>query len=636
MAAPVFKSDIPSEHWLQDKLRWTQEDGRNQWGVPKTFGPITGAFDRPLNLPVSVLLGVPGERGEQRNVRAKSLAYIREHFEQVTQEPVYIEVDPYGQAWMSEGNHRIMVAAERGVTHLESQVRYFTGAERVATDFSPERLIALDAQFVQEQDMEKINTLASDLSRIALGEMYSEKVVKASVERLQTLRDQEGGHPDPVVTQERVNQALVACKLALHGVVDVHHKLQDAAVVIALADGQDAELLASKHLPLAATDDPIFQAQMQGLREVTKAINDGMRPEAMELAATDDPIFQAQMQGLRDVTKAINDGLRPEVMEADFKEAKLKEFGDDVGLTFDKVQQFDDGSRWAGFSREVDGLHHHVALALSKDYEITLHTAIGRGDSILAEGEPQPRDNALSALDAAIASFDQLRAKVPLAEARTQAEAQALAARVAAEQGATLGEWVQSAAKEWVGSTLTAEDGRAIRVSASTGGVVSVNGDPFTPHERTLNVTHEAVSESIRTAIHHAPAPLIPLKTDHVFASAPGELGEAWAAMCEEENRLAGYLTTLKDGTAVVVDEDAWYLEKADEHLVLMHGEVSDGKVENARSRFQFDLDWVDVEVEDLRSYTALVKSVADDFLIDPALWKTMSVEPEESPSLGM
>ena len=165
VVAPKFKSDIPSDDWLREKLRWTQEDGRNQWGVLKTFGPITGSFDRPLNLPVEVLLGVPGERAEQSNVRPDSLAHIRNNFDQVTQDPVYVEVDPYGKAWMSEGNHRIMVAAERGVTHLQAQVRYFSGGEREATDFAPERLMAMDAAFVAQAQPEA--TALNDAARLA-------------------------------------------------------------------------------------------------------------------------------------------------------------------------------------------------------------------------------------------------------------------------------------------------------------------------------------------------------------------------------------------------------------------------------------------------------------------------------------
>lgn len=113
-------------------------------GVPKTFGPITGSFDRPLSLPIALLAGTPGERGEQANVRQESLQYIRDNFDRVTQDPVYVEVDPHGKGWVSEGNHRIMVAAEKGVPSLPTEVRYFSGAERKATDFSPATLIAMD------------------------------------------------------------------------------------------------------------------------------------------------------------------------------------------------------------------------------------------------------------------------------------------------------------------------------------------------------------------------------------------------------------------------------------------------------------------------------------------------------------
>lgn len=149
---PVFKSDIPSEDWLQTKLRYVQEDGRNQWGVPRHMGPITGSFDRDLLLPVDLLAGVPGERAEQSNVRQASLQYIRDNFEKVAQEAVYIEVDPYGKAWVSEGNHRIMVAAEKGVSSLPVHLRYFSGGERMATDFAPKRLVALEARLTVTQN----------------------------------------------------------------------------------------------------------------------------------------------------------------------------------------------------------------------------------------------------------------------------------------------------------------------------------------------------------------------------------------------------------------------------------------------------------------------------------------------------
>ena len=458
-------------------------------------------------------------------------------------------------------------------------------------------------EILQGVAMGKNKSLASDLSKIAMGEMYSDRVLRESVERLEVLRDQPE-HANPAITKGRIIQALVHCKLALHGVRDAHHRLEDASWLIAVADGLDAQ-------------------------------------HGKSVPADEDPRWKAQMQGLREVTASINASLAPEVIKADFEAEKLREYGEDVGLKFGgKVETFDDGTVSAGFTRDADdGMVYHVALMVPPGAtQVTAYTALGKGDQVLIESEPMPRDSVIGGLDAAVASFDNLKAKMPTAEATTQAEAQALAQRAAGEMNATLDDWVQSPAKEWVRSTMTTPDGKTIRVSASTGGVVSINGDPFTPDgDRILNVTHEAVATSMRIAVDRTPAPFLPIKMDRVFADAPGETGVAWANLCEEENRLAGYLSSLEEGTAVVHGNDAWYLEKGeDQQLVLMHGEVVCGKIENAKSRFQIGLDWVDMEAENVRAYTALVSSVADDFMIDRELWKTMKVELDETPSPSM
>jgi antirestriction protein ArdC len=129
-----FKSDIPSELWLQNKKEESQSDGINKFGVLKNFGPATGTFDRDLFLPVSMLVDVPGERGEQNSKREDSLSYIRENWATVSKEPLYLEIDPMGKPWVSEGNHRIMVASEIGVASLPVMVKYFTGGEISAKD----------------------------------------------------------------------------------------------------------------------------------------------------------------------------------------------------------------------------------------------------------------------------------------------------------------------------------------------------------------------------------------------------------------------------------------------------------------------------------------------------------------------
>lgn len=504
-------------------------------------------------------------------------------------------------AWspqQAEAHARSDVDAFRA--EAEKIVRYYKASDMALNAaVNPHYMKTLGAvapEIVQEVAMEKTKSLAGDLSKIAMGEMYSDRVLRESVERLEALRDQPE-HANPEITKDRINQALVHCKLALHGVRDTHHRLQDASWLIAVADGLGVE-------------------------------------HGQSVPANEDQRWKAQMQGLKDVTASINASLAPEVIKADFEAEKLREYGEDVGMEFSgKVEQFDDGSMGASFTRDAqDGMKYHVALMVpAGGSQVTAHAALCKDERVLVEGLPMPRQSALGALDAAVASLDDLK---PTA----QAKAQALAERVAGDMGATLESWVQSQAKEWVSSVMTTTDGRSIRLSASTGGVVSVNGDPFTPDaERTLNETHEAVAFSMQTAVDRTLVPVTPIKTDRVFVDAPGEMGVAWRRMCEEENRLAGYLTTLDEGTAVVLGDDAWYLEKGDDgKLILMHGEVEDGKIKNPDSRFDFGLDWLDVELDGLRDYTQRVSSIADDFLIDKALWKTMKVEAEASPSMGM
>jgi hypothetical protein len=144
VVAARFINDIPNETWLAEEVDRINAGGRNQFGVLKYFGSITGRFDRVLHLPVSKLVELPGERNEQTNVRPKALKYIRANFASVLQQPLYVEVDPLGAAWVNEGNHRIMVAAELGIVSLPVEVRYFTGGERKSILFSPQTLIELD------------------------------------------------------------------------------------------------------------------------------------------------------------------------------------------------------------------------------------------------------------------------------------------------------------------------------------------------------------------------------------------------------------------------------------------------------------------------------------------------------------
>lgn len=98
--------------------------------------------------------------------------------------------------------------------------------------------------------------------------MYSDRVLRESVQRLEALRDQ-SQHANPVVTKDR---------LALHGVRDTHHQLQDAALLIASADGLEASPAAA----VPAVADQSWQGQTRRLKEVSDAINAGLAPEVIK------------------------------------------------------------------------------------------------------------------------------------------------------------------------------------------------------------------------------------------------------------------------------------------------------------------------------------------------------------------
>lgn len=147
-----FRSDIPDETWLAEKRQDSVASGVNDFGVPKYMGPITGSFSRVLHLSIERLAAVPGERGEQgMNRRAETLEYLRANWDTVSKDGIYVEVAPDGQAWMREGNHRVMVAVEKGVESLPVEVRYFSGGERYSKTFAPDVLIDEDRRLFRGQ-----------------------------------------------------------------------------------------------------------------------------------------------------------------------------------------------------------------------------------------------------------------------------------------------------------------------------------------------------------------------------------------------------------------------------------------------------------------------------------------------------
>lgn len=78
--------------------------------------------------------------------------------------------------------------------------------------------------------------------------------------------------------------------------------------------------------------------------------------------------------------------------------------------------------------------------------------------------------------------------------------AQELVAKIAGALGAELTSWEPSVAVEWVYCNLLL-NGYSIRIGASTGGVVSCNGDPFTKTGRVLADDHATILKLIQECI---------------------------------------------------------------------------------------------------------------------------------------
>lgn len=134
--------DVPNEDWLSGKQQYAQERGRNSFGVPYMGTATAWVRGQPPRVPVSILRRLPGMRGEQKNVRKDDLEAIKDIMGRTGKLPLtdsgreylpFIMVAWNGEAWVNEGNHRIMAAAALGWEDLPIEIKYFDGGERVET-----------------------------------------------------------------------------------------------------------------------------------------------------------------------------------------------------------------------------------------------------------------------------------------------------------------------------------------------------------------------------------------------------------------------------------------------------------------------------------------------------------------------
>jgi hypothetical protein len=136
--------DVPNEDWLQEKIDYAKSKGRNSYGVPY-FGSTTAYVQgTPPQVRVMRLASLPGMKDEQNNVRKADLKWLMDYMDKTGKLPPmgsnpneeylpYIMVAYNGEAWVNEGNHRIMSAYRLNWQTLPIEIRSFDGGERVTT-----------------------------------------------------------------------------------------------------------------------------------------------------------------------------------------------------------------------------------------------------------------------------------------------------------------------------------------------------------------------------------------------------------------------------------------------------------------------------------------------------------------------
>jgi hypothetical protein len=142
MSESKLSVDVPNEDWLQSKIDYAKKQGRNSYGVPYMGSTTASVRGTPPRVRVMRLASLPGMRNEQTNVRKDDLKWLMDYMEKTGKLPPmshspdheylpYIMVAYNGEAWVNEGNHRIMAAYRLNWPDMPIEIRYFDGGERI-------------------------------------------------------------------------------------------------------------------------------------------------------------------------------------------------------------------------------------------------------------------------------------------------------------------------------------------------------------------------------------------------------------------------------------------------------------------------------------------------------------------------
>lgn len=170
-AADVIRYDNPGGEWIKAKMAQAEEamktapaDSTAHRGFS---GAVTAHTTTPISLPVERLRKLKGASGE---VVRKSSDKYKELKASVDangwrdETPILIGINHKGEAFLLEGNHRVFVADETGVTNIRAEVRWFNGGET-----------ALDAE--QQRIARDLEILNSTERRVTARQLRQEKLL---------------------------------------------------------------------------------------------------------------------------------------------------------------------------------------------------------------------------------------------------------------------------------------------------------------------------------------------------------------------------------------------------------------------------------------------------------------------------
>ena len=139
----TYWEHVPNEDWLQDKIDYARSKGRNSYGVPHFGSTTAGVRGTPLKARVMRLASLPGTQNEQNNVRKKDLEWLMDYMGRTGRLPTATKLDPNeehlphivvaynGEAWVTNGSHRIMAAYRLNWQTMPIEINYFDGGERI-------------------------------------------------------------------------------------------------------------------------------------------------------------------------------------------------------------------------------------------------------------------------------------------------------------------------------------------------------------------------------------------------------------------------------------------------------------------------------------------------------------------------